>query len=201
MSDWITGIVEGMGYMGIAFLMFLENVFPPIPSELIMPLAGFSAGRGGLSFAGVVVAGTAGSLLGQLPLYYLGRALGEERVKAFADTHSKWLLLDADDIERAFRWFDRHGGPAVFICRLLPGIRSLISIPAGIRRMHLLPFIVWSTFGMGAWATALASAGMLLGRNYEKVEQYVGPLAMIVVAACVAGVAIWGIRRRRSGRA
>src|SRR5687768_12601891 len=121
-------VMPSTGYAGIVFLMCLENVVPPIPSELIMPLAGYLAGSGKLSFIGVVIAGTAGSMLGALPLYYMGRKLGEERLKHLADRYGRWLTVSRKDIERAKGWFDRHGGATVLFCRLIPGIRSLISI-------------------------------------------------------------------------
>ncbi len=201
MAEWVIGIVEKTGYAGIALLMFLENVFPPIPSELIMPLGGFAATGGELSFAWVCVYGTIGSVVGQLPLYYLGRVLGEERIKAFAERHGKWLLVSGEDVERASAWFDRHGGQAVLFCRVVPGVRSLISIPAGIRKMNLGRFLLYSTLGMGVWATLLAWAGRLLGANYEAVSDYIGPAA-IAVFALLIGALVWRAvrRKRRQGR-
>jgi membrane protein DedA with SNARE-associated domain len=123
--------METLGYAGVAFLMFLENVFPPIPSELIMPLAGFSAARGEMTLWGVIVAGSVGSVLGQYPLYYLGRAVGPERLHRWADRHGKWLTVSGKDIEKAREWLNRRGPIAVLLCRLVPGVRSLISIPRG----------------------------------------------------------------------
>ena len=135
MATWVMKLMYGAGYPALIFLMFAENVFPPIPSELIMPLAGYMVTRRQLSFLGIVLAGTLGSVLGALPLYYAGRGLGEERVMAWADRHGRWLTVSRKDLERAKRWFARHGGMAVLVCRLIPGVRSLISIPAGIERM------------------------------------------------------------------
>ena len=147
MAEWIKSFMESLGYLGIGLLMFLENIFPPIPSELIMPLAGFTAAQGRLSFWGAVAAGIVGSVLGQLPLYYLGRLAGEEQLKRWADRYGKWLTVSHEEIERAKGWFDHHGGKAVFLCRLIPGIRSLISIPAGMAKMHLLAFLLyWGDF-------------------------------------------------------
>jgi membrane protein DedA with SNARE-associated domain len=147
MADWIMSVISSAGYAGIALLMCLENVFPPIPSELIMPLAGYMSAQDKLSFAGIVIAGMAGSVSGALPLYYLGSKLGEERVKAFADHYGRWLTVSRQDLDRAKRWFDRHGGAAVFLCRLVPGVRSLISIPAGITRMSLAVFLTYTAVG------------------------------------------------------
>lgn len=197
MLEWVAGVMEAMGYGGIVFLMFLENVFPPIPSEVIMPLAGFVAGRGDLHFLGVVIAGTAGSVLGALPLYYLGRFTGERRIHAWADRYGGWLTISGKEIDRAQDWFNHHGGKAVFFCRLVPGVRSLISIPAGIAGMPILPFLFYTALGTGIWATALAYAGYLLGENYDKVEQYIGPVSYVVIAVLAIAFIVWVIRRRR----
>ena len=196
MSDWIISFVEALGYWGILCLMFLENVFPPIPSELIMPLAGFDAARGTLTFPGVILAGTAGSILGQVPLYLLGRWAGAERLEHWAERHGKWLGVSARDIRRATNWFERHGGRAVFFCRFVPGLRSLISIPAGIAGMNLLPFLLLSGIGMGLWAAVLTAVGALLGAHFEKVDQYLGPVGIAVVALLVLAFAIRVIRKR-----
>ena len=196
MLDWITGLLGSLGYVGVTFLMFLENVFPPIPSELIMPLAGFTAAQGKLSLVGVVAAGTLGSVLGALPLYYLGRRLGAARLKSLADRHGRWLTLDGDDIERAIAWFDRHGGAAVFIGRLVPGVRSLISVPAGIDRMPLVPFLLFTTLGSGVWTGLLAYLGHLLGGRYQEVERYLNPVSYAVLGAVVA-VYLWRVIHHR----
>jgi len=189
--------MQSLGYLGIGLLMFLENIFPPIPSELIMPLAGFTAAQGELSFAGAVTAGIAGSVLGQLPLYYLGRLAGEERLKRWADKYGKWLTVSHEEIERAKGWFDQHGGKAVLICRLIPGIRSLISIPAGMAQMNLVTFLLYSTVGMGVWALALAWLGLVLGQNYELVSQYLGPVTYVVIGALLLGGAVWVWKRHQ----
>jgi membrane protein DedA with SNARE-associated domain len=149
MAKWVINTIQSTGYFGIVFLMFLENVFPPIPSEVIMPLAGFLVAEGKQNFAGVVIAGIVGSVLGALPLYYAGYLLGEERLKAFADKHGRWLTISRDDLERAKNWFDQHGKLAVLICRLVPGIRSLISIPAGIAKMNMAAFLFYTSVGAG----------------------------------------------------
>lgn len=165
MLEWIRSTMETLGYPGIVLLMFLENVFPPIPSELVMPLAGFTSSEGGLSLWGVVAAGTAGSVLGALPLYYLGRAFGEERLAAWADRHGKWLALSGQDVRNADAWFDRHGSKVVLFARLVPGVRSLISIPAGMSNMNMVTFLLYTTLGTGLWAGLLAYVGQLLGNN------------------------------------
>jgi membrane protein DedA with SNARE-associated domain len=171
------------GYFGIVLLMFVENVFPPIPSEVIMPLAGYMAAQGTLSLFGIIVAGMTGSVLGALPLYYMGRKLGEDRLKQFADNHGRWLTLSRKDIERAKGWFDRHGGAAIFFCRLIPGVRSLISIPAGIARMKILPFLAYTATGTGMWAALLAYLGYFLATEYTQVSEYLDPVSWIVFGA------------------
>jgi membrane protein DedA with SNARE-associated domain len=176
--------------------MVLENVFPPIPSEVIMPLAGFMATQDRLSLVGVIVAGTLGSVLGALPLYYLGRMMGDERIKAFADRHGRWLTLSREDLDNAKQWFDRHGGMAVLLCRLVPGIRSLISIPAGIEGMPLTPFLLYTTLGSGLWTALLTLVGYGLGANFRQVETYLDPASYVVLAVIVM-LYIWRVLRHK----
>jgi len=196
--EWIQNTMTSLGYPGVALLMFVENVFPPIPSELIMPLAGFTAGRGDLSFVGVVLAGALGSLLGQLPLYYLGRWVGEDKLVAWADRYGKWLTVSGKDIRRADDWFDTHGHKTVFFARLVPGVRSLISIPAGLSEMHLPTFLLYSALGTGLWALILASLGAILGENYDAVETYLGPVSLVVVGGLSLWAVVWVVRRKRA---
>ncbi len=194
MADWITSVMTSLGYWGIAALMFLENVFPPIPSELIMPLAGFSAGRGEVTLWGVILAGTVGSVLGQLPLYYLGRAVGGERLERWADRWGRWVMVSSQDIRNAQSWLDHHQGKAVLLCRLVPGVRSLISIPAGVAKMNLGLFLLYSALGMGVWAAALAVAGMALGSQYDQVTRLMGPASWVVwgmIAVAVVCFILW----------
>lgn len=183
MADWVIRTIQSTGYLGIIALMFLENVFPPIPSEVIVPLAGFLASEGELTLMGVVIAGTAGSVLGALPFYYAGFFLGEERLKQFADKHGRWLTVSRKDLERAKRWFDQHGALAVIICRLVPGIRSLISIPAGIAKMRLVSFLCFTAVGAGFWTALLAYAGYLLGEKFGQVKDYLNPISYVILAA------------------
>lgn len=181
MAKWITDLVYSTGYFGIVLLMFIENVFPPIPSELIMPLAGFMVTKNQLSLVGIIIAGTVGSVLGALPIYYLGQRLGEKRLKEFAENHGRWFAFSADDIERSQKWFEKHGGKAVFICRLVPGLRSLISFPAGLNSMPLYSFLTYSTLGMLIWTTFLALAGYVLASNFTQVEKYLDPFTYVVL--------------------
>lgn len=186
MARWVMDVIYSTGYFGVVLLMFAENVFPPIPSEVIMPLAGFMASQGKFAFAGVVLAGTVGSVLGALPSYFLGRAVGEERLKSLADAHGRWLTVSRRDVERAGRWFDRHGAKAVFFCHFVPGVRSLISVPAGVARMHPAWFLACTAAGAGLWAALLASLGYFLGANFRRVEEYLDPASYVVLGAVVA---------------
>src|SRR5918998_3672554 len=196
MFDWITGF-QKMGNIGIALLMFVENVFPPIPSELIMPLAGFSAARGERNLVIVIIAGSIGSLLGALAWYYIGKSLGAEKLKRWSTKHGRWLTLPASEIDVACVWFNRHGGKAVFIGRLIPAVRTLISVPAGIAGMPLGSFLLYSAAGTILWTALLATAGYFLESQYDKVAQWLNPISNVVVAIIVLGYLYRVIRFRR----
>jgi membrane protein DedA with SNARE-associated domain len=183
MFEWITGFMNSMGYIAILFLMFLENVFPPIPSELIMPLAGFTASQGKLTLIGVIIAGTIGSVLGTLPLYYVGHVIGEERLKKWAEKHGKWLTVSPDDIENASRWFQRHGNIAVLVGRLVPGVRSLIAVPAGIAKMSMPLFLAYSAVGSAMWTTCLATPATCWAKTTTKSKSMSAPLPMLCWAS------------------
>ncbi|HEY8560271.1 MAG TPA: DedA family protein [Pyrinomonadaceae bacterium] len=187
MLKWITAVISSAGYAGIVALMFIENVFPPIPSEFIIPLAGFMVSQGQLAFAGVVLAGTLGSALGALPLYYIGRKIKEERIRRWTARHGRWMGMSTEDLDRAQNWFEKYGGWTVFFGRLVPGVRSLISIPAGVSKMNLLPFLLWSTAGMALWTTVLTAAGFLLKSSFGEVENYLEPVVYVVFGVLVAG--------------
>jgi membrane protein DedA with SNARE-associated domain len=178
--------------------MVIENVFTPIPSEVIMPLAGFMTLQNELSFVGVVIAGAAGSVIGNLALYYVGKKIGGERLKRWADRHRPWLMLSSDDIERAKAWFHRHGAGAVLLCRLVPGVRSLISIPAGIATMNPMLFLLLSSCGNGIWSGVLAYLGRTLGKNHEIVSTYLGPVSYIVFASLVIWYIVYTVRHSRN---
>lgn len=196
MFDWIIELIERGGYAGIAALMFLENLFPPIPSELIMPSAGYQAAQGQLSLIGVVLAGTAGSLLGATFWYAVGRIAGEDRLKRWVSRHGRWLTLTPADIDKADDWFDRYNVWAVSLGRLLPTIRTLISIPAGLFEMRLGPFLFCSAIGTVLWSTALAIAGHALGDNYRVVSDYLNPVANVIIGVAVIAylyrIVTWG---------
>ena len=182
MFEWARSIVEALGYSGVALLTFLENVFPPIPSELIIPLAGFVAAEGPMSVPGVIIAGTLGSLVGAMLWYEVGRRLGARRVRQWVDRSGHWITLTSADVDHAEEWFRRRGGIAVFIGRLVPGVRSLISIPAGFARMPLVPFVAYSVIGTAIWTAGLAYAGVLLRANFAVVGDYVDMASYVVLA-------------------
>lgn len=185
-------MIGSTGYIGIVFLMFIENVFPPIPSEFIMPLSGFMVLGGKFSLVGIIVAGTLGSVLGALPLYFLGAKLGEDNLKRFAGRYGRWLTISPRDIVRADAWFDRHGAKAVLLCRLVPGIRSFISIPAGFNRMNLAPFLLFTFIGSAVWTSILACAGYILGTNFRQIEEYLDVITYIVFGSIII-IYLWRV--------
>jgi membrane protein DedA with SNARE-associated domain len=193
-TDWIVRLIEQSGYLGIAFLMFLETVFPPIPSEVIMPIAGVAAGKGKLDLGGVIACGTAGAMLGNIVWYLGARALGVVRLKPLIDRYGRWLTLDWAEVQRAERWFARFGTFFVFMGRLLPTIRSLVSIPAGLLRMRFRDFFIASTIGTGAWTAILALAGYQLQQNVEDVGKVVGPASTAIMVTLVAAY-VWRLVR------
>lgn len=196
MSGWIEQVVTEFGYLGLALLTLLENVFPPLPSEVILPLGGYLAQQGRLAIVGVVLAGTVGSVLGGLVLYWLGSRFDRERLVAWAGRHGGWLLLTKDDVEQAFDWFERHGTKAVFLARLVPGVRSLISIPAGTCGMQIAPFLFYTTLGTALWSALLATAGMILGAQYQQVGRVLQWATYALVALVLLSVVRWIVKRR-----
>jgi membrane protein DedA with SNARE-associated domain len=200
MVEWITTTMSSLGYLGIGLLMFAENIFPPIPSELIMPLAGFTVAKGEMNFVFAVLAGVLGTVLGALPWYYAGKIVSEERLRALADKYGKWMALSGKDIDKADRWFDRHGNQAVFFCRLVPGVRTLISLPAGISGMPLAPFLLYSTLGTTLWVGLLTYLGFVLGDNYDLVDEYLGPVSKIVLGLLVVGFIAWVVLKKQKSK-
>lgn len=196
-AGWAVDVMEQLGGPGAGLLIALENLFPPLPSEIILPLAGFAASRGSLSLTSAIVWTTVGSVVGALVLYVLGRSLGRERVLAI------WLrlpLVEEHDFERTEQWFARHGRKAVFFGRMLPLFRSLISVPAGVDRMPIWQFLVLTTVGSAIWNTTFVLAGYLLGHEWHRVEPVVGWLQWVVVAAVVLWTGRWIVRRVRHRR-
>lgn len=191
MSNWAMEIMDALGYFGLALLVAVENVFPPIPSEIILPLAGFNSSMGTMNVFLAILFATIGSVVGALILYWIGYAFGEERVRYIVKRWGKWLGFKESDVDKADEWFDRYGGYAVLVCRVVPIVRSLISIPAGLRKMPMLSFMLFTTIGSLTWNTILVYAGYLLGDNWEYVEEYVGVLQYVVIAAVLIIVGWW----------
>lgn len=195
MLEWALGVLNHLGYGGLLLLMALENLFPPIPSEAIMPLAGLAAARGQFSLPGVIVVGVAGSVLGNVPLYLIGRRVGRDRFRAWIVDHGRWLLLSGGDVDRADAWFTRHGWLAVGFGRLVPGVRSLISLPAGFAGMSALPFLISTVVGSTLWCGILAATGFWFSRYVEPLGRWIDVLAWAVLGVVVVLIAL-GIRRR-----
>jgi membrane protein DedA with SNARE-associated domain len=185
MFDFIIDFVSSHGYLGLFLLMVFENIFPPIPSELIMPLAGFAAARGDLNVLGVVLTGTAGSVAGSLPWYLVGRHYGKNRARKLAARYGRWLTVSVSDVNQALAFFDRHGSRAILFGRLVPAVRTLISVPAGIADMPLWRFVGWSAAGSALWSGLLTVLGFLLQSQYTLVAKYMDPVSKGIVAAIV----------------
>lgn len=201
MFDPILGIIVAGGLAGVAVLMFAENIVPPMPSEVIMPLAGFAAAQGDLNFAGVVAAGAAGATAGAYVWYAIGRRVSEPGLERWVERHGRWLTLDASDLERSRRFFRRSGVLAVFLGRLAPGVRTFVSVPAGVMRMPQIPFMIATTLGATISTAMLAAAGYLLEQEYDRVAAWLDPVSGVVIAALAAAYLIRALRwRRRSGR-
>jgi membrane protein DedA with SNARE-associated domain len=196
-AAWITRIVETGGYPGIAFHTLHEKLFPPIPSELIQPVAGFLVSSGRLSFVWVVASSTVGSVLGALALYGLGAWFGERRLRASVRRYGGWLALDEADLDQAKGWFDRHGGAAVLIGRLVPSLRSLISVPAGVTRMPLGRFVLYTTAGSSVWNAILVGGGWMLGNQWDRVKPYLSAFEWATLVLLVGGTIWWFVGRRR----
>ena len=196
MLEVIINTVSSLGYVGIALLMALENIIPPIPSEIIMPLAGFTVTQGDLNFVYVILAGTIGSVLGATPWYFLGKYWGLKRTKKIANRYGRWLTLSGKDVDRANVWFERRGNIATALGRIVPGIRTYISLPAGISRMSLAPFLIYSTIGTIFWISFLTYAGYILGANYEQVAIYLKPISAIVLIAALSITIYWVMKRK-----
>jgi membrane protein DedA with SNARE-associated domain len=185
MIDFFQHLIDTLGYFGVFLLLLIENLFPPLPSEVVAPFCGYAAARGELNIWGVIAAAVFGSMVGQLPWYYAGRLLGEKRIEALAARYGRWLTVTPHEVDRVFKWFYRYGAPSVFFGRMIPAIRAVISLPAGIAAMPFGRFLAYSLAGTTIWMGGLAYAGYVLGQNYELVEKYMGPGTKIVVALIV----------------
>jgi membrane protein DedA with SNARE-associated domain len=196
MFESVINTINSLGYIGIVILMALENILPPIPSEVIMPLAGFAVTQGKLQFIYVIISGTIGSVLGTIPWYFLGKALGLQRTKKIANSYGKWLAISGEDVDKAYNWFARRGYIATAIGRLVPGIRTYISIPAGIAKMALFPFLIYSIIGSVIWVSFLTFAGYILGENYEKISIYLKPFSSLILIVIIIFIIYLIIKRK-----
>jgi membrane protein DedA with SNARE-associated domain len=200
LATWVQDVIEQLGYVGVALLVVAENVFPPIPSEIVLPFAGFVAQRGSESVVLMILAATVGSVGGALIMYWIAAVIGDERLHAFTRKFGKWVQIREVDLTRAEEWFDRHATSAVLLGRCVPLIRSVVSIPAGFRRMKLLPYIAYTFIGSLVWNILLIGAGALLGENWERVGSYVGVFQWVVIALAMVAIMrfAYGMYRRRT---
>ncbi|MEU7994933.1 DedA family protein [Micromonospora sp. NPDC049060] len=198
LTGWVAGVIDAAGAVGVALLVALESIIPPIPSEIVLAMAGYLASEGRFNVILVGLAATAGSLGGALVLYWLGAAAGEDRLKRWLD---RLPLVDLDDLEKADRWFERHGRWAVLFGRMMPVVRSLISIPAGANRMPLPEFIVFTTLGSGIWNALFVGLGYALGSRWQQIEQYSKWFDYGIIAVFVVIIAWWVIKKTRRRRA
>ncbi len=196
MAQWVFDVVSALGYLGLALLLVAENLFPPIPSEVVLPLAGFLVGRGDLNLWGALVAATTGSVLGAVALYSLGRWGGRRLVLRYGS----WLRVDEDSLDRAEGWFRHYGDVLVLFARVVPLARSIVSIPAGTAKMPLMRFVVLTSIGSAIWNALLLGAGVILGANWSVVQDWIGSYSNVVLILAAVGAAAYLLVRhfRRS---
>jgi len=199
-ADWVFSIVDRMGSLGVGLLILLENLIPPIPSEVVLPLAGFRASTGALNVVAVWVWSTAGSVVGAALLYALGAWLGYDRLHRLAG-HRWFIITGQKDLERGQEFFERHGSKVVLLGRFVPFLRSVVSIPAGVVGMPLVKFLTLTTIGSGVWNAAFVALGWLLGERWDSVERWLGPVSYVVVGLLVIGLVVLVVRKLRSREA
>ncbi|ABF51983.1 DedA family protein [Sphingopyxis alaskensis] len=185
MTEFILDLIHSWGYFGIAVLMFLENVFPPIPSEVIMSLGGVMVGQGRFDYWTLVAFAVAGTTLGNWVWYWIGRWYGYERLKPLVDRYGRWLTLDWDEVEKLHDWFIRYGSGIVFVMRFMPIARTMVSLPAGMVAMNQAKFLIWTAAGSTIWIAALAGAGSWFGRQFAEVERFIGPVALVAIGSII----------------
>ncbi|MEO5611183.1 MAG: DedA family protein [Sphingomicrobium sp.] len=196
MSDWVVRLIEQSGYLGVGFLMFLETIFPPIPSEVIMPVAGVAAAQGKLGFIPVILSGTAGAMLGNTVWYLAARALGVDRLKPVIRKYGRWLTISWPEVTRAQRWFGLNGAAFVLLGRLVPTVRSLVSVPAGLLKLRFRTFFFASLIGTAIWTAFLAGAGYKLQENVSEVSGWIGPVSNAVLVVLAIGY-LWRLWTHR----
>ena len=213
LANWVQDVINQFGYLGVALLVMIENVFPPIPSEIVLPFAGFVAQQGASALnatadaaqsdttvVGMMIAATVGSVVGALILYFVSAAIGPERLRGFVERFGKWFGVKSSDLVRAEEWFDRRSSAAVLVGRCVPLIRSIVSIPAGFRRMKLTSFVVLTAIGSAVWNIALIGAGAVLGDQWERVGEYVGVFQWLVIAAVLLLLVRFVVSRLKNRR-
>ena len=213
LANWVQDVINQFGYLGVALLVVIENVFPPIPSEIVLPFAGFVAQQGASAVSatagaaqsdttvvGMMIAATVGSVVGALILYFVSAAIGPERLRGFVERFGKWFGVKSSDLVRAEEWFDRRSSAAVLVGRCVPLIRSIVSIPAGFRRMKLTSFVVLTAIGSAVWNIALIGAGAVLGDQWERVGEYVGVFQWLVIAAVLLVLVRFVVSRLKNRR-
>jgi membrane protein DedA with SNARE-associated domain len=209
----VQDVINQFGYFGVALLVVIENVFPPIPSEIVLPFAGFVAQQGAsavnatadaaqsdTTVIGMMIAATVGSVVGALILYFVSAAIGPERLRGFVERFGKWFGVKSSDLVRAEEWFDRRSVAAVLVGRCVPLIRSIVSIPAGFRRMKLTSFVVLTAIGSAVWNIALIGAGAVLGDQWERVGEYVGVFQWLVIVAVLVLLVRFVVSRLKKRR-
>ena len=213
LANWVQDVINQFGYLGVALLVVIENVFPPIPSEIVLPFAGFVAQQGAsavnatagaaqsdTTVVGMMIAATVGSVVGALILYFVSAAIGPERLRGFVERFGKWFGVKSSDLVRAEEWFDRRSVAAVLVGRCVPLIRSIVSIPAGFRRMKLTSFVLLTAIGSAVWNIALIGAGAVLGDQWERVGEYVGVFQWLVIAAVLLLLVRFVVSRLKNRR-
>jgi membrane protein DedA with SNARE-associated domain len=213
LANWVQDVINQFGYFGVALLVVIENVFPPIPSEIVLPFAGFvaqqgasavnataDAGQSDTTVIGMMIAATVGSVVGALILYFVSAAIGPERLRGFVERFGKWFGVKSSDLVRAEEWFDRRSVAAVLVGRCVPLIRSIVSIPAGFRRMKLTSFVVLTAIGSAVWNIALIGAGAVLGDQWEQVGEYVGVFQWLVIVAVLVLLVRFVVSRLKKRR-
>ena len=213
LANWVQDVINQFGYLGVALLVVIENVFPPIPSEIVLPFAGFVAQQGAsavnatagaaqsdTTVVGMMIAATVGSVVGALILYFVSAAIGPERLRQFVERFGKWFGVKSSDLVRAEEWFDRRSVVAVLVGRCVPLIRSIVSIPAGFRRMKLTSFVLLTAIGSAVWNIALIGAGAVLGDQWERVGEYVGVFQWLVIAVVLLLLVRFVVSRLKNRR-
>ncbi len=199
LGGWIQEFILTVGYAGIVASMAIENIFPPIPSEFILPFGGALSARGEMSFWGIVAAGTVGSVIGAIVLYAVGYIAREAGVRRLVARYGRYVFVSENDLDRASAWFERYGEPIILIGRLIPIIRSIISIPAGYTRMHKGRFLLLTAIGTLLWNLFLTYFGRVLGENWKEISEFTGPYqdaTLIVFAVAIVFAIVWRVYRR-----